>query len=143
MEIRKPFSRSRSAYKCNDLSRTKQSHKQECDINFIVNRYKRTGLLENARDAQGQYVDLPALEYKEAMDTIARAQSEFEQLPAKARAFYKNDPVNFLNHVHSPDAFDELKEIGLLNKNAIRPGSQSEPVGPAPVEGAESVKPTA
>lgn len=98
-------------------SMTKQSFKDECDVNVIMRRYEMTGLLPESRQ-DAQYGDVTGLDYQEAMLLVADARSKFESLPARVRARFDNDPGAFLAYMEDPDPA-ELKELGLLNPEAI------------------------
>src|SRR6185369_4770159 len=53
------------------ISMTKQSFKDECDINNIVRRFEATGIVDhiNAAHAKGLYTDLPSgLDLQTALD---------------------------------------------------------------------------
>jgi len=79
-----------------DEGATHQSFKDECDINNIIKKYKRTGVLTHVTSAVGQYGDYSSVpDFHEAMNIVARAQQEFELLPAALRKRFANDPAQF------------------------------------------------
>lgn len=93
---------------------TKQSFKDECDINRIMARYQVTGVLpEQLMPGNPQYVDVTGIDYQNGMQQIAKAQSLFEGLPAKVRDRFKNDPAEFLNFAENPENQAALVEMGL------------------------------
>lgn len=93
---------------------TKQSFKDECDINRIMARYQVTGVLpENLQPGAPQYVDVTGIEYQDSMLKIAAAQSLFNQLPAAVRFRFRNDPGEFLDFTQDPDNRDEMIKMGL------------------------------
>lgn len=101
--------------------RTKQSFKAECDINTILARFKRTGVIEFTNKHQPQYGDVTAIDFTEAMHTVATAKSMFHDMPSHLRARFKNDPAEFLAFVENPANKDEARELGLLKPEAAAP----------------------
>lgn len=73
-------------------SRTEQAHKQEVDINFILKRYRKTGILPVASRTP-QFGDATVItDFHKSMQVVAQGKSEFAKLPAAERLKYKNDP---------------------------------------------------
>ena len=61
-----------------DISMTKQSHKDECDINRILSQYKKTGIITHINNNQHMYTDLPSdVDYQSSLNTILSAQDSF------------------------------------------------------------------
>lgn len=101
-------------------SMTKQSFQAECDINTIMQKYTKTGLIEHVREHGGQYGDfVTAPEYHEAMTAVVEANAAFQSVPAEMRNRFQNDPAQFLDFVQNPDNIDELVEMGLAEPPAI------------------------
>ena len=89
-------------------SRTRQSHKQECDINEIVKRFKKVAgedcLDRLAGYAGGQYGDFSeVVDYRTALDQISQAEASFGALPAIVRKQFDNDPAAFLDFCNDPN----------------------------------------
>lgn len=121
-------------------SRTKQEFKEDADINNIIKKYKRTGLLPQAVQTQmieGDFTDT-AETYQEALNIVTGANSLFMGLPAELRAKFKNDPQNFLEFCENPKNLDELIELGLVEK---RPATPASPPSPAPAQPAPAKAP--
>ena len=128
---------------------TKQAFKAECDINTIMDRYARDGLLDHVSKYQGQYADVSAeVDYQMALETIFRAEEAFMSLPASIRSKFDNDPQRFLEFVEDPSNRDEMVELGLRKKDPVdvtkeevkdpahQPGSKKS-AEPTPADGAE------
>ena len=62
--------------------KTEQAHKDQCDINYILKDYTRTGLIRHANQHEGQYDDVTAIDFQNAAFTVARVKSLFEGLPS-------------------------------------------------------------
>ncbi len=97
--------------------KTEQSHKKECDVNHILRKYAKTGVLEHVKKHEGQYADIPAQDFREAMEIIATSKSMFEELPSEARKKFHNDTAEFLEFVQDPNNKTELHKMGLLDPN--------------------------
>lgn len=66
-------------------TRTKQSFKDECDINQIVAKYQETGAVSHANYYEPFYGDIDPCTYQEALDQINLANEMFEDLPSSLR----------------------------------------------------------
>lgn len=94
--------------------KTKQSFKDETDINNILARFQRTGLLEFTNKNQPQYADCTGIEYQAGMETIRKASALFQSLPSSVRARFHNEPAEFLDFVQDDKNRDEARQMGLL-----------------------------
>lgn len=100
---------------CNGLGRTKQAHKDECDINKIVSRFEKTGVLSHVAAEEAAYGDFSPIDYRDALDMVIMAEKAFADLPARVRARFNNDPGSFLEAAEDPAMRDEFERLGLLN----------------------------
>lgn len=108
--------------------RTKQSHKAECDIHNILGQYRRTGIITHVAAMRPTYEDLPAgVDFQQAMNTILEAQAVFQDLPAKVREHFRNDPALFLGAFQDEKQHDTLREYGLLKAKAAPQPSEAPP----------------
>lgn len=115
--------------------RTKQSFKDECDINVIMNRYMQTGRLPDQLNPQNpQYIDASGFDFDVAMQLVAEASTAFEELPSAIRAKFKNDPGAFLDFVHNPDNRAEMHEMGLLRPEPEWAKGVAAPTPPEPLK---------
>lgn len=119
--------------------RTKDSFKDECDINKMIARAQRNGQVLNARPGVPQYGDFASLpeSYLEAHELVQRAESAFRALPAEVRAECGNDPALFL--AKAQDREWALKH-GLLKEEAKSPPG-APPAPPVPPGGAGASNP--
>lgn len=101
---------------CADPSRAKQSMKQECDINFIVGQYKKTGLITHVSRQAGYYDNVETLDFHTAMNIIANAEQTFDQVPAHIRKKFGNDMAAFYEFAQNPENIDEMVKLGLAEK---------------------------
>lgn len=108
-------------------SRTKQSFKAECDIQNILRKFQKTGILEHARRYGGEFGHAPAVDFKTAMDIVARGRSMWEDLPSSLKKRF-NSAEEFVAFCQDDGNREEAEALGLVPK---RPPVDS----PAPVEG--------
>ena len=102
--------------------------KKECDVNTIMAKYQKTGLIDHVNRFQGNYgdfTDTPT--FHEAFQKVLDAQAMFLTLPSSVREKFANDPGLFLEYVSDEKNADGMRELGLLPKVAP----------PKPVEKAE------
>lgn len=107
----------------------KQAMKKECDINAIMKRYEKTGLVEHVNRYNGQYADVTMSgDYQSALQIIMDADTMFSSLPARIRDKFENDPREFLDFVENPDNAKELTELGLATKRDTTPAPGTTPL---------------
>ena len=111
-------------------TRTEQSHKQECDINYILAKHLKTGVINHQNAYGGQYGDTSAIDYHSAMNTIVNADQMFNDLPSGTRTRFQNDPAKFLDFVGDENNLEEMYTMGL----ATRPATPSNAEVSTPVE---------
>lgn len=120
---------------CEGPSLTKQSFKDECDVNVLLEKYLSTGLLDHVVESEGRYGDfLTGLDYHSAMNVVVAAREAFEELPAKLRRRFHEDPAEFLDFVADPENVDEMRKLGLLKEEVIKP-AQEPPSAASPKAG--------
>jgi Chlamydia-phage Chp2 scaffold (Chlamy_scaf). len=112
--FKKPYEpRERLQVKFPNPSRTKQAFKQEANINTILDKYHRTGLMPTYDQPQ-QYGDYSGvMDYHTAMTKIAEGKSAFADLPSKIRKRFDNNVGAFLDFIHDESNLDEMVELGL------------------------------
>lgn len=98
----------------NGPGRTRQSFKDECDINVIMSMYQQTGVIDFVTQHQAQYLDVTGHDFTQAANTVAAAQSMFHELPSGLRARFDNNPAAFLDFVHNDANRKEAEALGLL-----------------------------
>lgn len=113
-------------------SKTKQSFKEECDINTIVRRFGLTGELpSNVR--MPQYGDFEeVMDYHTAMNAIRAAQESFQAMPAEVRARFGNDPGRFVDFCSDEANREEARKLGLLRPGEAPAAKAPEGVIPTP-----------
>lgn len=102
-----------------------QDEKDETDINYIVNKYAdgQKGIMtldlgDSSQYAYLQFGDatLPG-DYSTALELVSGVREEFYSLPAKVRAKFGHDPMNFINQLNNSETLDYLQREGLYGNN--------------------------
>lgn len=108
-------------------SRTKQSFKNETDLNFLVDRYKKTGQVPASVNRESKYGYAPSLDFQEALELVQNARTMFSELPAAVRQNFENNPANLLAFVENSDnGPEQYAAMGLTEA----PDTEAPPVYP-------------
>lgn len=117
--------------RCEEPSRTRQSERDKCDVNKIMARYEKTGMIP-VDQRQAFFADVSTMgDYRTALDNVRRANEFFMSLPAKVRSRFENDAAAFLDFVSDPGNRGELVELGLVEP-VEAPEAPAAPVEPEP-----------
>lgn len=104
---------------CGEVSLTKQSDMDSCDINKILAKYEKTGILPDMIKENPQYGDFSnPIDYQESLNIVIHAQEQFDALPALVRRRFDNDAAKFLAFASDERNLEEMGELGLLNPEA-------------------------
>lgn len=95
-------------------SLTRQEFTEECDINTIMARYEKTGVVRHLNAASPQYLDLSNVpDLQQALSVIREAEAAFMALPAKVRAEFANDTQAFIRFAEDPQNLEQMRAWGL------------------------------
>lgn len=110
-------------------SPTEQHHREAANINTIVNKYNRTGLLPVADGAFfGDVSNVNS--YSDCLDCLRDSQEYFASLPATVRKRFSNDPEELCDFLLDSSNREEAIKLGLLRSEAIvEPPVVSPPAG--------------
>ena len=111
-------------------SLTQQHFKDECDVNKIVDRYVKTGILEHQSAIDAHYGDVSELptDLMAAYDAVGRAEAAFADLPSDVRKSLDNDPARLQEWLANPDNRADAEKYGLLlSKSQTFDQEKSEP----------------
>lgn len=125
--------RQRVQLRCSGVGRTKQSFKAECDINVIMSRYLKTGVLEHVRQGVARYGDVSGADFQEAQNFVAGAISMFHDLPSHIRTMFENQPALFFDFMENPANAAKARELGLVapeNNSSTPPSGEVASVKP-------------
>jgi len=124
----------KAGLKCDDASLTQQQFKEESDINTIVSRFMKSGVLPDSINMP-QYMDYEGVfDFQSAMNTVRQADENFMRMDAKVRARFNNSPQEFLEFFGNPENTEEAIRLGLAipkpvvetQVSAAEPTSKSE-----------------
>jgi len=123
-------------------SKVQQSAAQECDINYLMARYEKTGILPELIKAEPRYGDFSNVpDYQRSLEIVAHAETQFAALDAKVRRRFDDDPANFLAFCEEPSNVKELIAMGLAT--APNPPGEGIPTPAGPTTGGgEKVAPS-
>lgn len=117
--IRRFGDRHRVSIETGDQTHVQQNLRDETDINRIMSKYRKTGVLTHVSSAVGQYGDFSDVpDYKTGLERIYGAQDLFMSLPATIRDRFNNDPAKFIEFTTDEKNIDELRSMGLAPKKA-------------------------
>jgi len=123
---------------------TQQHSKDQVDINNIMKRYIKTGVLDHVAKYQPQYRDNNATDYQESMNIVIKADEMFSELPSQARKHFDNDPAAFLDFVQDPANHHKLHELGLTETlPSVSQPTETKNSPPSPVQKTETQSETA
>lgn len=102
-------------------SRTQQQFKDEVNINNIVAKFNTAGVPIQPADNQ-QYADLSKAEdYQTSLNKVIRSQQAFDELPAKIRKEFDNDPKHFLHFMEDGKNLERARELGIVSRPIPKP----------------------
>nr|QJB20699.1 MAG: internal scaffolding protein [Microvirus sp.] len=95
-------------------SLTQQQFKEECDVNNILSKYRRTGMVSHLAKHQGNFGDFSSVEdYQNTLDKLMTAQRSFESLPSELRSKFENDPAKLIAFLDDKQNDEEAIKLGL------------------------------
>ncbi len=111
--------------------RTKQSFLDECDVNYIMNKWKRTGELPPDQERPATYGDFSNVaDYMQAKNSMLESDRAFADLPSWLRQRFMNDPAELLAFVDGAENLEEARKLGLIAP--APPEAQPEPAPETP-----------
>ena len=97
---------------------TQQHFERETNINSIVNRYQKTGVLPTALIREVQFGEVGP-DLVQSLNKIKEAKEQFMQLPAKIRDQFENNPDHFLRFLADPHNFEKAKSLGIVVEKKV------------------------
>lgn len=93
-----------------------QSSREESDINVIVERYTKTGMLPQRQLPPLEMDFENVFDFQTAQNMIRQAEEAFAALPADVRYRFHNDPNKFVTFCSDDGNLDEMVKMGLAVK---------------------------
>lgn len=106
-------------------SRAQKHLGNEADINTIVNKYQKTGLLVSMgqKNSPMSYGDFRNGEdFQSCQNRIIEAQEAFMAMPSKIREYFHNDPAQLFEFLSKEENLEMSYEMGLR----VRPPMKKE-----------------
>ncbi len=101
--------------------RTKQCHRDECDIQKIMARFAVTQTFSHLEKNEAMYGDFSDFDFHGQMQKLTRGREIFDELDAEIRREFGQSPAAFFAYVNDPANKDDLlKKLPGLAK----PGTQ-------------------
>lgn len=106
--------RARPVLVCGE-SLTKQAFKDQVNINKIIAKYNKTGMINHLSSRPGFYGDVSHIRsYQESLAVVQEAQELFAGLSAEVRARFGNDPEQMIVFLSDEKNRDEAVKLGLV-----------------------------
>lgn len=94
---------------------TQQHMAAETDINNIVSKYLKTGVLGNPTNPRrAMFGDFTSVDYQNMQNQIADIDNEFSALPSRLRKKFGNDPYQLVRWIEDPRNYAEAVKLGLI-----------------------------
>lgn len=111
-------------------SLTKQSFAADTDINNIIARFEKTGMIEHVNKVAPFYGDVSGLvSYQESLNVVKQANDLFNAMDARVRAKFDNDPAKLILFLSDEANLKEAVELGLCVERPVE-----QPAGDGQVE---------
>lgn len=114
---------------CPEKTMTRQSEADACDVNRIMARYVKTGVLPQGSGA-GFYADVTeAGDFMVMQEKVAQVCKAFSLLDAPVRQRFENDPALWLDYLGSPEGQAEVSKA-VAAEAAVPPVAAESPSTP-------------
>lgn len=118
----------------NSENLTKQSFKDECDINNVVDRFVQTGQLPFNVRIGGVFEEAPSMSLKEALDIARGAQSDWDNLSDEVRQSFDNQFENYVDFMQNYEEVEygdgsEFTDENPLNSTPSEKKNEATDVG--------------
>lgn len=117
-------------------SRVEQSHRAKCNINTIIKKAMKTGIVP-VSTRQPTYGDFAGVvDYHDAQNKILKAQEDFMALPSAVRKRFRNEPGLLIDFLSDEDNRQEAIELGLIPApEPVKVGAEIKPGEPETATG--------
>ncbi len=102
--------------------RTKQSFRDETDINKILKRAQKSGTISHLNRYEARYGDFAGFDFFEAQMKLIQGREIFDALPSEIRNEFNQSQAEFFDYVNDPA---NVKRVGELLPALAEPGRQN------------------
>ena len=92
---------------------TKQEFKDTCDVNKIIDKYRKRGVVDHFAKHSLRYGDFTGPDFQESQNLVADAWTIFEELPGHIRQQF-DSPEDFFTFAVDEENSEALEELGLV-----------------------------
>ena len=110
----------------NKPTMTKQNLKNEMDVNNIIKKYNKTGVLPDLHKLEAMYGEITSMDLQEAMNMHIAAEKAFMEVPSEIRKQFGNDAGAFIDYATDEANITQMREWGLAQPEP--PVVETEPV---------------
>lgn len=101
---------------------TKQSMKDETDINKIIARYEKTGMIESINHKAPFYGDVSDIKsYQDSLNIVKQAEELFMAMSPEIRERFNHDPAEMIAFLDNKDNLEEAVKLGMATKQDVVP----------------------
>lgn len=100
---------------------TEQQWKDTCDVNKIIKKHDKTGLITHVSKFKADYGDLSGVNFTDMQNKLAHIKSKFEELPADIRKRFQNDPQQLGNFLADAKNKQSAVDMGLVQATPETP----------------------
>lgn len=95
---------------------TQQNFKDSCDINHMMKKYQKTGILGDPNRPMPRFGDFSGgSDFHEMNTKVVRAFQDFNDLPGKVKAYFRNDPGELIEFLADESNREEAIKLGLID----------------------------
>lgn len=98
------------------LYRTEQAHKKTCDINHIIKKYDKTGLINHVSKIEAKFGDMTGVDFQNMNNKVFEIKQMFAALPSEIRKEFSNSPTRLLSFMDDPNNRDKAIKLGLIRQ---------------------------
>jgi len=119
--------RQRVTFQSDKPSMTQQQFKNQCDINQILKKFEKTGMISHLNNYKGNYADFSNIkDFQTNLNSVINAQSAFDALPSNIRKRFGNNPNNLIEFVQDNSNYKEALKLGLVEKKQDQQAAQND-----------------
>lgn len=115
-------------------SLTKQSFRQETDINRLLDRAQKAGTLSHLEKYQPMYGEMSDFNFFEAQVMLSKGREAFMELPSEIRKEFNQSPKEFFDFVNDPanknNLAEKLPALAKPGRQIIDVSGKTPPVDP-------------
>lgn len=106
-------------------SKTQQQFKDDVDINKIMAKHRKTGMITHLNYREGVYGDFSEVkDYQQSLETVMKAEDSFASLPSQIRNKFENNPQKLIEFLNDPKNNEEAINLKLKVRPKLDPSDK-------------------